>query len=272
MQVVESDGGRAMSTNGIVWDIHVRVDDEEEWGANTRYSKQPLYYRYGLWSFEEGLASRPPTSQYGNDSMAEKCNVLIDAIIEHLMELPFRLEDNIELWLFDKNGTHPLTLLAAVTSDSPRPSPEPRYWSACLGAEGVPSQRRFPAVKQLETLVAERASFNIKSAWVIRQEEGSGMIENSGKVLNADVFPPYLIAEDWLQTEHSELVNSYIQWIAPSLLTLQHLSRDQRLHLERCLTVQAISIEHHWHLYPQIIDMQYIKAARVQCRIEKANM
>jgi hypothetical protein len=63
----------------------------------------------------------------------------------------------------------------------------------------------------------------------------------------------------------------YIKWISPSLLTLQHLDKATRTRIENNLNVQAISIEHHWHLYPEIINQKLLKAARVQSRIEKCS-
>ncbi|MGB5585296.1 MAG: hypothetical protein WBO93_17105, partial [Gammaproteobacteria bacterium] len=66
------------------------------------------------------------------------------------------------------------------------------------------------------------------------------------------------------------LAANYIDWTAPALLTLQHLSIDERVRLEKSLNVQAISVEHHWHLYPEIIDEKAINAARVQCRLQKS--
>jgi hypothetical protein len=65
-------------------------------------------------------------------------------------------------------------------------------------------------------------------------------------------------------------VSDYIAWISPSLLTLQNLALEQRQRLERSLNVQAVSVEHHWHLYPEIIDGKVVKAARVQCRLQTA--
>jgi hypothetical protein len=34
--------------------------------------------------------------------------------------------------------------------------------------------------------------------------------------------------------------------------------------------VQAVSIEHHWHLYPDVVDEKKLKAARVQCRLQQS--
>ena len=65
------------------------------------------------------------------------------------------------------------------------------------------------------------------------------------------------------------MVNEYIEWIAPSLLTLQNLTDVERIRLENSLSVQAVSVEHHWHLYPELVDETKLTAARVQCRLQK---
>ena len=151
------------------------------------------------------------------------------------------------------------------------PSPEPRYWSASIGAEGVPSQKKFPESRELELQVKKAAGFNIKKYWVRRHADGSGVLMHTDEVIEAGDFPAYLISESWATEEQSERVSSYIRWVAPSLLTLQSLSTAQRQRLEECLHVQAISVEHHWQLYPQLINQDALKAARVQAQLQLAN-
>ena len=68
------------------------------------------------------------------------------------------------------------------------------------------------------------------------------------------------------------LVKNYIAWVAPSLLSLQHLNKIERDRLERHLNVQAVSVEHHWHLYPETVDEKKLTAARVQCRLQKTHV
>lgn len=265
LQVIENEGGRAVSANGVVWDIEVRADKE------TGRSHQVAYYRYGLWSLEDGLVSRPLAPHLDNDPLTHQCNSLIDCIQSRIKYLPFRLVDNRELWLFDKDNKRPLALLASATADSVLPSPLPKYWSSCVGANGVPSQRRHPRARELEEQVQQCAGFNIHTQWVNRLDDGSGIIEKSDIQMKAEVFPTFLLTEEWPETAQAKLATDFIEWISPSLLTLQHLSKSEREHMENNLKIQAISVEHHWHLYPEIIDDKCLQAARVQCRIQQAN-
>jgi len=271
LQVIETAGGRAVSTNGVAWDIEIRSERVTGWGSLNRNKTQVAYYRYGLWSLEDGLVIRPLAPLLDNEFFTQQCDILIDCIRERLKQLPFGLEDRHELWLFDPEDRQPLALLASAIPGSTLPSPEPRYWTSHIGADGVPSQRRYPAAGALEALVKQRAGFNIKKHWISRRDDGSGIVEAGDRIMNAGVFPVFLLTEDWPEARQAKLAGKYIEWISPSLLTLQHLDRRERERMENSLNIQAVSVEHHWHLYPEIIDENSISAARVQCRLEKAN-
>ncbi len=269
MQVLETSAGRAISTNGVVWDIEVLVDWEQH--SAQFNSRENAFYRYGLWSQEDGLVNRPLAPHLDNDPLTRQCNDLIECIEKNLQNLPFELSDQTELWLFDEKGEQLLALLASVSDEKLLPSPEPRYWSASIGAEGVPSQKRFPETRELEQQVKKAAGFNIRKHWIRRRPDSSGVMIHSAKVIDGSLFPAYLISESWRTEEESERVRDYINWIAPSLLTLQSLSVSQRKRLEDYLHVQAISVEHHWHLYPELVSPDALMAARVQSQLQMLN-
>lgn len=271
LQVIETGGGRARSANGVVWDIEVIAERSGGWGSLNRNNSQLVFYRYGLWSLEDGLVNRPLAPYLEDDPLTLQCHELIDCIRARLDQLPFRLHDNRELWLFDRDDYQPLALLASATADSALPTPEPKYWTSAIGATGVPSQHRYPAARELEAMVEQRAGFNVHKHWINRQDNGSGIIEANNIHMKAELFPAFLLTENWPDAEQLELARAYIDWISPSLLTLQQLSKQERERLEKSLNIQAVSVEHHWHLYPEIIDERYLKAARVQCRIQNAN-
>ncbi len=67
-----------------------------------------------------------------------------------------------------------------------------------------------------------------------------------------------------------ELVQRYIDWTAPSLLTLPYLEDSRRSRLESSLAEQALSVEYHWRLYPKILDESKLTAARVQAKLQNA--
>lgn len=268
-QVIETEGGRAMSSNGVVWEIELRTERSGMWGSLNQDIKQAVYYRFGLWSAEEGLVNRPLAPHLDRDPLTIQCDLLIKCIQERLHYMPFKLVDNRELWLFDKADRQPIVLLASNNPAVKSPTPEAKYWKSCLGANGVASQYRYPAARELEELVKYTASSNINKYWVIREDDGSGIMELNGKYLKASMFPCYLISEHIPENNTPSLVSDYIAWIAPSLLTLQNLSKSERDRLEGYLNVQAVSVEHHWHLYPETVDEKKLIAARVQCQLQK---
>lgn len=269
LQVIETDGGRAVSSNGVVWEIELRTERSGMWGSLNQHIKEAVYYRFGLWSVDEGLVNRPLAPHLDRDPLMIQCDILIRCIEQRIQQLPFRLMDNRELWLFDKDENRPIALLASQKDGDKPLSPEPKYWKSCLGANGLASQYRYPQASGLEQLVERTASSNICKYWVNRDADGNGILESSGEMLGASELPGCLIAERWQDDAQDALVGDYIAWIAPSLLTLQNLGQAERERLEGYLNVQAISVEHHWHLYPQVMDEKKLKAARVQCRLQK---
>lgn len=271
LQVIETQGGRAISSNGVVWEIELRTERTGMWGSLNQNAKQAVYYRFGLWSAEEGLVNRPLAPHLDRENLTLQYEYLIQSVQQRLQHIPFKLIDNRELWLFDKDQQQPLALLASLKPGDNTPSPEPKYWKSCLGANGVASQYRFPAARALEQLIERTASSNICKYWVTREDDGSGMLETYGECLRITEFPSFLISEDWPNEEQVSLVKNYLAWIAPSLLSLQHLSKAERSWLEGQLNVQAVSVEHHWHLYPETIDNKKLTAARVQCRLQKTH-
>ena len=181
LQVIETDGGRAASSNGIVWDIEMRTERPDMWGSLNKGTKEAAYYRYGLWSQDEGLINRPLAPHLERDPLTIQCNIIIGCIEERLKHLPFKLVDDRELWLFDKDMNRPIVLLASQKPDAKPISPAPKYWKSCLGANGVTSQIRYPKSKMLEDLVKRTASSNINNYWVNRAEDGGGVLEHDGQ-------------------------------------------------------------------------------------------
>ena len=218
----------------------------------------------------EGLVSRPLAPHLDREKLTSQYEFLIQSIKQRLQYIPFKLLDTRELWLFDKDEQQPLALLASLKPGDKPLSPEPKYLKSCLGANGVASQYRFPAARELEKLIESTASSNVCRYWVNREEDGGGMLERGKECFSVDEFPSFLISDNWQDEGDSSMVNEYIEWIAPSLLTLQNISDVERIRLENSLNVQAVSVEHHWHLYPEMVDETKLTAARVQCRLQKS--
>jgi hypothetical protein len=271
MEVVESDAGRALSCNGIVWEILVRATHDREQDGVDEVDTRKTYYRFGMWSKGHGLMKRSnsPVDDQDYFNLSSKCDMLVEHLENYHDGVPFPLEDTLELWLLDKDDCHPLALLSSALPGTCLPSQQTNVWTACKGADGTASQRRYPLTDKLEDQVKARAGNSACVHWISRSFVGEGFIQDTGDSVPADQFPVLQLDENWNVEHELQCVRDYIRWISPSLLTLQHLDRETRERIENNLHVQAISIEHHWHLYPEIINERLLKAARVQNRIQE---
>lgn len=113
-----------------------------------------------------------------------------------------------------------------------------------------------------------RAGFNLSRAWVSWNPEHTEIIEGDGGPMLNGGFPVFGIREDWPEPEDQARVQRYIDWSAPAFLTLPYLSDEQRARLESSISRQAVSIEYHWRLYPKVLDISKLTAARVQASLQ----
>ena len=88
MQVIEAEEGRALSSNGIVWEILVRATQGNTLGRLGGDNKK-TYYRFGMWSMDDGLMKRSnsPVSDEDYFELAAKCDKLIEFQSDALREL-----------------------------------------------------------------------------------------------------------------------------------------------------------------------------------------
>jgi len=121
-------------------------------------------------------------------------------------------------------------------------------------ASGVP-----PVNYRLERLVAERAGINSVAAWFDRREQTD------------EVFPPFLVRQDWPEADQQALCKRYIERQAPRLLMLQGLSHSDRQQLESCCKPHATELARFCGLYPEVIDEELIKALRVEARLREVS-
>jgi hypothetical protein len=272
-QVIKLPAGRAISSDGIIWDIQILAERRTAWGSLNQAAKTHSYYRYGFWAETQGLKTNPVPPGLDRQHLIAASEELIHHIREHSGSLPFPLMDTRELWLLDQEKQLPLVLMASVERDQSSTFSEPGNWSASLSGYGLPGLGRFHAAAELEAIVRKRAGYNSLKLWVKRQPDGSATTQDGKEhILPASMFPPYLIRQDWDDEAAANLVEQYISWIAPALLTLQQLSKHQRHYLERRLQTSAASVDHHWQLYPEMTDENLINTARVQAHIQSASI
>ena len=270
LQVIETEYGRAISGDGVGWEIELRAEQLPDWGVLNRGKQGVAFLRYARWTEAEGLTRRIVPPHIDPEYLEQQGRGLVDYIAARLGKLPFILQDCRELWLFDAQEHEPLALLAATRPGGTPPRPEPRYWSAGPGAGGLPGQARFPAMAALQEQVKRRAGFNVDKRWVTRTPDGDGILDREGGSVSADRFPVFLLREDWDSPDAARVVEDYLAWTAPALLTLQAVPDSDRTRLESRLGVQAVSVEHHWRLYPRMIKPDLLRAARVSAQMQQA--
>ena len=95
IQVIESDLGRAISTDGQNWEIQLYAARSVGWGS-LGVTKQSCLYRHGVWSEAEGLACFPSPPTVERESARAAAQGLIAATRAAQGALPFPLRDHYE--------------------------------------------------------------------------------------------------------------------------------------------------------------------------------
>jgi hypothetical protein len=267
VQVVDLGEATAQSHDGHTW--HLRADDGYGW-------VRPV----GVWVEGEGLRVGAPVAAAD----------LLPALETH-PPLPFRLIDQLELWLLDKETGLPLALL-----DSVRPSaqancnvdPEwqpfaPRYTGfispTLARREGDPHAHPSQHRETLARMVNQAARPFPAAQWFRRQEDGGGMGQRGlrvpsewvGRRLPAEAFPELMLRETWNSRLEKSVIDDYHRWQAPLLLLLPHLSDPTRERLEQEACQRPTMLSRVRRLLPRILDNERFNAAMVAARLQVAS-
>lgn len=291
IQVAGNDQARALSPNGQEWEIQIRAERPDMWGAGSAGEPVTQFLRFGVWSASRGLKRVPAHPLLDLTTMLGRTEELTRSLALEGKNLPFPLLDRFELWLLDGIERMPLALLASSTDSGNLHKFVPRRWLCADRAnddfpapdtarEHPPHPRDtdpHPHMGRLERLVA-RESGDSAAQWFERTDNGAGsgqpvegLVERSNRRLERRRFPELLLKEDWSNPLDRSLVSDYIQWLSPCLLTLQHLSDETRSRLEKDARGQASQVENTWSLFPRIIDRKVIEAARVEARLRRTS-
>lgn len=285
LQVFVNDTARALSGNGVIWEIQVLSDKPQGLWANMPF-KGRQFYTFGLWSAELGLRQVPVNPLFNIRDMIASSERLLEGLKPTLGQLPFPPGDPFEAWLLDEEGTQPLALLQSSRSDEERRQLELCKWiavgwgdfsfiSAHLLERGLPNNDGHnPRVHAsfLEAMVRGRAGQHQRCVWYYRHGDGSASAcDDPQSRLAPERFPELPISENWPEDDEAELIADYIRWKAPQLLLLPRLRHTTRDHLERLAVNQAEAIERLWRLYPEIRNQDLLNSARVEARIRTAN-
>lgn len=292
VQVLETPTARAITVDGLNWQIQVRAErPEHTWGSLNQHSSETQFFRFGFWTEENGLSRVPVNPILDVGAMLAAADQLTESLRQNLSALPFPLEDRFELWLMDGCG-QPLALLASSVEERFMGEIKANRWQAnrpiehgfsspSLLARGQPAQQpQSPRrhAELLEDMVQGRAGAGAPRQWYLRQPDGGGLPcaggdsrADRGEELTGAAFPPLTLSELWPEPGQTDFVKDYIDWLAPRLLTLTDLSNQARRRLEQAARNQALAVEENFALYPKVIDHALIDAARVEARIRRSN-
>lgn len=274
VQIVEMTGARAMSPDGLTWQVQIsnRVAGV---GGRTRFST------HGIWRADGSgdLTGKDGTQPY------------ID-VLQNLPRLPFPLADQMELWLLDAYDGLPLALLK---SGFPQAKPGRRidvHWQAAAPgdtsfvsaslavqqAAGTVPGNGLPHSEILTRFVMDAAGPSPRAQWFRREEDGSGTGQgglgvegaSASRRLPADAFPELLVRERWRDDAAADLVRDYHAHLSPSLLTHSRLRRETRQWLEHDACRRAAELYRLRHVLPEVINPEMLKVAMVEALIRHA--
>lgn len=284
MNIIECQGAEAVTTDGRHWDIYVRDTGLVEDIANS-HKVQTSDIRYGSWSLKEGL-KRGAIYPCDDFRVLEHRGALVyEYLLKHHNDVPFPLEDRIELWLLDEENL-PLGLLDSAVREDDIELDCPIDWRAgreCRKHFRTPCMQDLQETPQTEASAGEYLTRHInkragelpQAQWFRRMPDscGEGLpginLETGlqGRRLPDTTFPTYFLREDDDSRPHRQLIQDFLAWQAPCLLLLQNLDTHTRRRFERLATTRALSVDKQYRLYPAILDEAAIKAARVEATL-----
>ena len=287
-EVVDIGVARALSVDGVTWQIQVRTERPiRSWGSLGLTTRARRYYRFGYWSQAHGLARSPVNPELDVNSMLTAWRQLSTVLPGCLSRLPFPLADRYERWLLDRER-RPLALLASVVEGRHLAQTVAAQWRVATPVEGgfdagIGEQQGPPDVgnwpphwggELLEKRVREAAC---TCQWILRGGDGRGSAVDSatGRAVADDdwdkaMFPQLTVRECWRDCDVESLVAQWVAWLAPRLLTLQELDDQTRARLESAACARPLLVEDLYRLYPRIIDQETVNSARVEARLRRA--
>ena len=280
IQVVKTDYARAISTDGINWQIHASCEThQQQWGIHDQPDTQRRYILYGMWTQKNWLYTVPldPMLDVPDDTIIRQ--KLIPLLEQHLGDIPFPQQDNYELWLLHAQDKLPVALLSSAIDAHTLHNIHASRWRAqsTSGATFTVRQAQCstdPLLK-IEQLINNSSTSPITGQWFKREKDGSGSgilgLNIDDQLINrtvaAENFPQLLLRSSWPDANMQLLIDEYHQWLAPRLLCLHHIDNTTRELLELAASQQALETSRLHSLYPKIINQKVMNKIMVEARL-----
>jgi len=262
VQIAESDGARALSMDGDLWEFQFIY-------ANGRGGHAAGGPRQGRFVRAAHIRHRDLDRVLANPSTDDgEVDERILDLARFLLaaELPFEAADRYEYWLLDPKDDSPLALIFSCVDASEMASfPKLTDWTALPAAvmpiettEDERSRSYGPVNYRLERCVAERAGSKPRAQWFTRRYH------------ETEQFPPFLVREDWESDEHRDLCQRYLHRQAPRLLMLHGVDWEERRRMELAAKENALDVARFYPLYPEIADKELMDKIRIEARLRMA--
>ncbi len=278
MNVIRYHSAEAVTTDGIEWEIYVSNDELLD-GLDPHAHIQTSDIRYGHWSQKGGLKRGPIYPSEDFKRMEALGAVVYEALLHQYDQLPFPLRDRYELWLLDREQ-QPLCLLHSAVSEYDIIMDISLRWRAgnlCAEAFRPPLAQPELAATQLTQHINALTHDPAAAHWYLRHDDGSAeplqginLAHENTTRLSANQFPGFFIREQYSDPALTALVKAFLQWQAPWLLLLQNLTQAVRYELEQYARTQALLVEQHFRLYPEVVDESFLRSARVEAMLRKS--
>lgn len=288
MNIIEYKGAEAVSLDGVHWDIYVR-NRELIKDLNSDRRIQTSDIRYGSWSLEKGLKRGAIYPSDDFKHMEKQGAEIYAFLLKNHQMVPFPFLDNYELWLLDKNS-QPLTLIDSSLREKDMDDQPFLDWRAGQACCKTFKSTAYETIKDhcnsdmtagqyLTHYINHLCNRPPQAQWFKRtiDNHGIGLKGNNisdnlnGRELNESAFNPFMINDSLHDNLHINLINEFIQWQSPWLLLLDSLSESQRMIFEDKSRDRALVVDELYHLYPEILDISFINAARVEAAFRKSN-
>lgn len=286
-EVVDIGFARAVSIDGTTWQIQIHAEPPaSKWGSSERNPSGKRFLRFGHWTETDGLVRTPINPELDINELVRICNILLEVLGTCANNIPFNLEDTVELWLLDSNKL-PVALLASVVrEDLSRNIKVDKWWatmpaergfhSPALEKKGYPNTANKGSRGHANCIEKQLMDLASGYQWFIRSRDGDGrMLVNDSStpddqpVLKRESFPEFTVRDCWENEDITAVIGDWIQWSAPRLLTLQDLDDSTRDSLEHAARPNAMLVDETFRLYPRVINDDLIESARVEAGIRR---
>jgi hypothetical protein len=280
LQVVETEVARAFSVNGVMWRIQTLANrPDHTWRSETATAPVQQFFNWGVWSLQKGMQGVCANPILDIGFMSTAAERLVALLRQQTDRLPFELKDHYERWACDRQGNPVALLDSAITRAELERQPAHLWCAGARDEQAFPSPSLAAAPHAASGTAAPRAALdylerqvNQRAATPLdfqRNPDGTGTRLHDERQLPAAAFPETGLVEDWHDQLTTAVVRDYLDWSAPLLLTLPHLSDTQRERLERAALARATLVADLHRLFPAVANPQLIERARVEARLRR---